>query len=326
MRSWQSWPSGSHLSRALQRHRGHRSRQALTALSAGTIADVVSRLRIALATFGPDEFETLHTTCVNAGHVPVVYVYCRSMRPKDPVDAHAAATAGRVLEAIPAGMDLLLPGNPEGLAEGLAGYDLDLVVVYGFNWKLPESVLSTPRFGVINVHSSMLPKYRGPAPVLWAIRNGDAQIGLTVHRMDSRFDAGPVLARRDGIVLDEDVTPERLWERIRPALTEVLTTALEQVAAGAPGLKQEEADDSYAGFIEPEFRLVDWSRTAREIHNQVRMFAFMGRDSAPIARVNDQWLKVFRTRLEPGTGVQVQCADGPIWITESSPADPPTTE
>jgi methionyl-tRNA formyltransferase len=216
-------------------------------------------LRIGLATFGADEFEALHKTCVNAGHVPAVYVYCRSMRPKGAVEAHARSTAGNILEALPAGMGLLLPGDPEDMVHALAGYDLDLLVIYGFNWKLPDGVLGTPRLGAINIHSSMLPKYRGPAPVLRAIRNGDAQIGLTVHRMDSRFDAGPILARQGGIVLDEDVTPERLRERVRPVLTDVLTTALEQVQAGAPGLEQDDAEASHAGFIEPEFGVVDWS-------------------------------------------------------------------
>jgi formyl transferase-like protein len=135
----------------------------------------------------------LSSACVAAGHEPVAYVYRRSMKPKGRTDARTAAVAGRLLEALPAGMDLLLPGTAEGLADALAGYRLDLLVVYGFNWRLPAAVLRTPRSGVINIHSSLLPRYRGLAPVLWAIRNGDAEIGLTVHRMDERFDTGPIL-------------------------------------------------------------------------------------------------------------------------------------
>lgn len=156
-------------------------------------------MRVALATFGTEEFAALHASCVAAGHEPVAYVYCRSMKPKSRTDTHAAAVAGRLLEALPPGMDLLLPGTAEGLADALGGYRLDLLVVYGFNWRLPAAVLRTPRSGVINIHSSLLPKYRGPAPVLWAIRNGDAEIGLTVHRMDEQFDTGPILAQRGGI-------------------------------------------------------------------------------------------------------------------------------
>ncbi|MET7425384.1 formyltransferase family protein [Dactylosporangium sp. NPDC005555] len=279
-------------------------------------------MRIAIATFGADEFAVLHATCVASGHVPVVYVYCRSMKPNADVDAQAAASIGRIAEALPLGMDLLLPGSAMGLADALAGYRLDLLVVYGFNWKLPPAVLDTPRFGVLNVHTSLLPKYRGPAPVLWAIRNGDPETGLTIHRMDARFDAGPILAQRGGIPLDEDITPHVLWSRLRPVLVDLLTSALVQVAQEIPGTAQDDADASTAGFIEPEFSVVDWSRPAREVHNQVRMFAFMGRDHAPVARVGDGYLRVFRTRLEPAEGLRVECADAPIWIVDSVPATP----
>lgn len=281
-------------------------------------------MRVALATFGPDEFETLHAACISAGHEPVAYVHCRSMKPRSPTDARAAEVVGRLTEALPAGMDLLLPGTAEGLADALAGYRLDLLVVYGFNWKLPAAVLRTPSAGVINIHSSLLPKYRGPAPVLWAIRNGDAEIGLTVHRMDERFDTGPILAQQGGIPLDDDVTPQGLWQRIRPVLGEVLGTALDLVAQGEPGVAQVDADASHAGFMEPEFSVVDRSRTAAQVHNQVRMFRFMGPRHAPVAEVGDRWLKVLRTRLEPAVGIRLECADGPVWIVESAPAQPPT--
>ena len=277
-------------------------------------------MRVALATFGVDEFALLHATCVAAGHVPVAYVYCRSMKPNGEVDAHAAASIGEIAKTLPPGMDLLVPGNAVGLAGALAGYRLDLLVVYGFNWKLPAAVLDTPRYGVINIHTSLLPKYRGPAPVLWAIRNGDPEVGVTIHRMDERFDAGPILAQRGGIPLDEDVTPRVLASRIRPVLADLLTSALDQVVRGVPGVPQLDGDASSAGFIEPEFSTVDWSRSAREVHNQVRMFAFMGRSHAPVAQVGDSYLKVFRTRLTSADGVRVECADAPIWIVESAPA------
>ncbi|MFI6075819.1 methionyl-tRNA formyltransferase [Actinoplanes sp. NPDC051343] len=280
-------------------------------------------MRVAIASFGVEEFDTLHVACLEAGYVPVAYVNCRSMKPDSDTDSHAAHAAARIVAALPPGMDLLLPGNAEGLVEGLAGYQLDLLIVYGFNWKLPAAVLNVPRFGVVNVHTSLLPRYRGPAPVLWAIRNGDSEVGLTIHRMDERFDAGPILTQRGGIPLDEDVTPQRLWGRLRPALHDELTVALDMAARQVPGTPQDDAAASAAGFIEPEFSRVDWSRSAREIHNQVRMFAFMGRDCAPVAVVNGQQLRVFRTRLEATDGIRVECSDAPIWIVDSAPVTDP---
>lgn len=104
-------------------------------------------MRVALATFGVEEFATLHATCVAAGHRPVAYVYCRSMKPNSRTDTHASAVAGRILEALPPGMDLMLPGTAAGLADALTGYRLDLLVVYGFNWRLPAAVLRTPPTG-----------------------------------------------------------------------------------------------------------------------------------------------------------------------------------
>ncbi|MBC6466601.1 methionyl-tRNA formyltransferase [Actinomadura alba] len=283
-------------------------------------------MRLALVSFGVNEFSVLHEICVEAGHFPVAYAYSRSMRPRMPTDAHAVATIGQILKEMPPAMDFLLPGSAEGLGQALAGYSLDLIVVYGFSWRLPRSVLQISRFGAINVHSSLLPKYRGPAPVLWAIRNGDPHIGITIHRMDENFDTGPILAQQGGITLEDEVTPERLWPHIRPVIRDLLPVALERVSRHEAGEEQDDADVSYAGLMEPEFSLIDWSRTAREIHNQVRTFRFMGQGQGPIARVGERWLKVLRTQLREAPGVRVECADGPIWIVASESTEPPASE
>jgi methionyl-tRNA formyltransferase len=283
----------------------------------------MASMRIALATFGQDEFATLHSACVNAGHTPTTYVYCRSMKPKGPVEHHERSVTSSLLASIPAGMDLLLPATAEGLAHALAGYDLDLLVTYGFNWRLPAVTLTTPRFGVINIHTSLLPRYRGPAPVLWAIRHGDEYTGLTIHRMDEEFDSGPILAQQDGIRLADDVTPAEVARQVRGLLPGLLAEALQQVVDGARGIPQDDAAASYAGFIEPSFSVIDWSRPAREIHNQVRVFRFIGNDNAPVGLVGGRWQTVLRTSLRPGAGARVECADGPIWVLEMKPADPP---
>jgi methionyl-tRNA formyltransferase len=279
-------------------------------------------LSIAIASYGRDQFELLNQVVRHAGHRPVAYVLSRSMRPAQPAEPEFVHTIAEIVGSLPDGMDLLLPGTADGLADTLTGYRLDLLIVYGFNWKLPAAVLNLPRHGVLNIHTSLLPKYRGPAPVLWAIRNGDPGIGLTIHRMDEDLDTGPIITQQGGIPLDDDVTPQTLWPRLRPVLAEQLTAALDHVVRGHPTTPQQDTDASNAGFIEPEFSTVDWSRPAREVHNQVRMFAFMGREHAPLAQVGDETLKVYRTRLEPSPGIRVECADAPIWIVESEPANP----
>ncbi|WP_433891810.1 methionyl-tRNA formyltransferase [Streptomyces sp. CA-111067] len=277
-------------------------------------------MRIGLLSFGAAEFATLRETCEAAGHDVAVYGYSRSMRPRTPTDEGAVGAMGRIAAALPAGTDLLLPGSSEGLGAALRGYELDLVVCYGFSWRLPRSVLDIPRHGVLNVHSSVLPKYRGPAPVLWAIRNGDPHLGLTVHRMNEEFDARPVLAQEDGIPIPEDVTPEVLWSGLSPVLRRLLATALDRVRDPAAGEPQADEGASYAGLLEPEFSAVDPAWTARQVHDQVRTFRFIGPGRGPVATVAGRRLKVLRTSLAPADGLRLDCADGPVWIAESEPA------
>ncbi|SDY05016.1 methionyl-tRNA formyltransferase [Amycolatopsis xylanica] len=273
---------------------------------------------VVLFSFGPEQFSMLHHTCEAAGYTPVACVYCRSKKPHSPTSAEVGEGLGQVLGDIPPGMDLLVPGSSEGLLAGLAGYRPDLFVVYGFSWRLPPEVLRLPRLGVLNIHASALPRYRGPAPVLAALRNGDRTIGVTVHRMNERFDAGPILAQRDGIPLDEDIDAARLWKSLNPIVGDLLTTAL----ALGDGEPQDETKASYAGFLEPEFSVVDWSRPARVIHNQVRTWRFIGAGLGPVATLDGDRVTLLRTRLEPGEGVEVNCGDGPLWIVESAPPSP----
>ncbi|WP_338056120.1 methionyl-tRNA formyltransferase [Saccharopolyspora spinosa] len=290
------------------------------------ILDMPKSPRVVLASFGPDQFATLHSTCEQAGFVPVSYAYSRSKRPRQRSSPNSGRIVGEVLNAIPPGMDLLLPGSADGLATALSGYCPDLVVVYGFSWKLPETVLRLPRYGVINVHTSLLPRYRGPAPVLWAIRNGDADMGVTIHRMDGEFDTGNIIVQRGGIPLDDDITQESLSARINPVIGDLLSIALERVATGFPGTPQDDSEASYAGFMEPGFSHVDWSHTARDIHNQVRTFRHMGSGRGPLGQIDGRWVKILRTSTTRAEGIRVDCADGPLWVTEFVPAEPPATD
>lgn len=280
-------------------------------------------MRIVLATMGVEEFSLLHSACESAGHTPVAYVYSRSMRPRQSPDRYALDSIGRITEALPPAVDFLLPADARGLGRALTGYQADLLVIYGFNWILPPSVFTLPRFGTINIHASMLPRYRGPAPVLWALRNGDPDIGVTVHRIDEGVDTGPVLEQRGGIPLDDESSFPQLRLDLLPVIRDLLTTALAKVASGEQGEPQPSDGGPRATRLEPEFSVVDWSHSARDVHNQVRMFRFIGSATAPVANLGGRWLRLVRTSLTPTGGQRVECGDGPIWITESVPADPP---
>ncbi|GAB3707880.1 methionyl-tRNA formyltransferase [Nocardiopsis oceani] len=276
-------------------------------------------LRICIISSGPDEFSTIHAACADSGHHPVAYFYGRSLRSGGPDLGDAGEMTAAILGAVPPGMDLLLPGSVEGLALALESYRPDLLIVFGFAWKLPRSVLDIPGHGVINVHVSMLPEYRGPAPLLWAIRNGDRTGGITVHRMDEDFDTGNILAQKDGIPLADDISWANYCTDAMPVTYELLRTALTRVADGDPGEPQDHGQASYAGFMEEGFSRIRWSDDARTIHNQVRTHRFVRSAGSPVAEVGSQLLVVKRTSLEPADGPRVVCGDGePLWITEST--------
>jgi methionyl-tRNA formyltransferase len=230
----------------------------------------------------------------------------------------------RILESLPPGMDLLLPGTGRGVAQALAGYRSDLMVVFGFNWRLPPEVLALPRLGVLNVHPSALPRYRGPAPLLWAIRNGDPTFGMTIHRMDDGLDTGPILAQRDDVPLPDDATPETLWEQTCPVVAELLQVALGRVAVGDPGIPQDEARASYAGFAPQDWQTVDWTDKRRRIHHQIRVLRYMSNGTGPVLEVKGARVVVRATSLDSADGIRVDCGDGPLWVTSWEPvADPP---
>lgn len=269
--------------------------------------------RAVLFSFGAAQFAALHSACERHGYAPVAYVHTTARRPGQ---ARTGRTAGELLEAIPEDVDLLVPGSTAGLTGALLGYRPEIAVVYGFNWRLPGELLAALPRGALNVHPSLLPGYRGPAPVHRAIRNGDPEIGVTVHRMTERIDSGPVLAQRGGIPLAEDMTQDLLWERIEPVVGDLLDTALTGVGDGVAGDAQDDSLASHAGYLEPEFFVVDWSGRAADIHNQVRTHRFIGPGRGPLAQLDGRQVRVLGTRTTPGQGVRVECGDGPLWITD----------
>lgn len=280
-------------------------------------------LRVALASYGPGQFRLLHTVCEDAGHILVGYLVSRALRSRGRPEPSDVEAVSRVLQSLPPGMDLLLPGTGRGVAQALAGYRPDLMVVYGFNWRLPSEVLALPRLGVLNVHPSALPRYRGPAPLLWAIRNGDPTIGITIHRMDEGLDTGPILVQRDGVPLPDDATPDTLWEQIGPIVAELLRLALDRVAAGDPGVPQDEARASYAGLAPQAWQTIDWADPRRSIHHQIRVLRYMSNGTGPVVELAGERVRVRATSVDPADGIRIDCGDGPLWVTSWEPVGPP---
>ena len=242
-----------------------------------------------------------------------------------------------VVAAVPPGIDVIVSNHPERWAAMLAPLRPDLIISGGFPWRIPSEVIVLPRLGAINMHPALLPRYRGPAAIEWALRNGDAELGFSVHRLAPDFDTGPILAQtRIPIADDDDINS--LVAKFGPVLPGPLGQALERVARGDPGEAQDEAEATYAGLFDEEWRTIDWNQPARTSHNQVR--SWIGQRDIPLGalgEIDGETLQITKTRLLPvesqpgepivaGTVLRrddermvVQCGDGPIEILKWSP-------
>jgi methionyl-tRNA formyltransferase len=231
----------------------------------------------------------------------------------------------------PQDVNLVWARGKEDLAPLLRGLEPDVVLCWGFSWRIPQEALGVPRYGAVNQHPALLPRHRGPIPLSWALREGDPVFGVTWHRMDADFDTGAILAQSSIPILDEETTMFETGPRIVPAGLALLPQVFERLAARDPGDPQGTEGASWGGMFEEDYATIDWSaQTAREIHNQVRAWGYtfgMGPVEGPFAELDGKRVKVTRTLLtDPGDGSPaVETADGKIWILESEPfeSDPP---
>lgn len=171
------------------------------------------------------------------------------------------------------GLPVLQPesiNTPEGVA-ALSALRPDLVVVAAYGQILSRDVLSVPPQGGINVHASLLPKYRGAAPIAWAIRRGESRTGVTIIRMSVSLDAGDMLAQ-ESIDIGPEETAGELEARLALLGARLAIAVIDQIAAGTlgPGVKQDKAQVTKAPKLTKEHGLVDWSLTAEEICRHVR--------------------------------------------------------
>ncbi len=146
----------------------------------------------------------------------------------------------------------------------------DLIVVVAYGKILPDDFLSFPKYGCINVHASILPKYRGASPIHYAVLNGDSETGVTVQQMDSGIDTGDILGIKKCPIGENDTT-ERMYEILAPLGAELLMETIELIEKGE--LSPEKQDDALAskvGLLTRDMSPVDWSKSAWEIHNKIR--------------------------------------------------------
>lgn len=201
----------------------------------------------------------------------------------------------------------------------------DLIVVVAFGQILTKALLDIPRYGCINVHASLLPRYRGAAPINWCIVNGEAETGVTTMLMDVGLDTGDMLVKKR-TPIDPEENAQSLHDRLSVLGADVLDETLALLLAGSlVPEKQDDVQSCYAPMLKKEDGLIDWRREPWVIKNLVR-----GMNPWPCAYtyLDDKFLKIYRVCIGSGTGtpgtvlaatkegIEVACAGGSVIIEE----------
>ncbi len=221
----------------------------------------------------------------------VVAVYTQPDRPAGRGQQLAASAVKQC--AVRHGLPVEQPATlrESSAVEGLQRWSADVMIVAAYGLLLPQSILQTPRLGCINIHASLLPRWRGAAPIQRAIAAGDAETGVTIMQMEAGLDTGPMLLTR-AVSIDARETGASLHDRLASLGAQALLDALDAIVQGTATPRAQPADGvTYAAKIRKEEAAIDWSRSAAEIDRQIRAF-----DPWPVAqtRWNGQQLRVWQ--------------------------------
>ena len=154
--------------------------------------------------------------------------------------------------------------------EYLRTFNADIIVVVAFGQILPKEILEMPKYGCVNVHASLLPKYRGAAPIQWAVINGDKVSGVTTMRMDEGLDTGDMIMKEE-VVLDEKETGGSLFDRLSEVGADLCVRTLTAIENGtATYTKQDHEAATKTTLIKKQFGIIDWTKPAKEIECLIR--------------------------------------------------------
>jgi methionyl-tRNA formyltransferase len=208
---------------------------------------------------------------VRSGH-DVAAVFTQPDRPRGRSRQIAESPVKRVARA--AALPIHQPERirrPESV-ELLTSLAPEVMVLVGYGQIIPQTIIDLPRYGILNVHASLLPKYRGAAPIQWAIANGENETGVTIMQIDAGLDTGEMLLKAS-IPIHEDETAPELSARLAPLGADLLIQALQEIAAGTIRReKQNEAEATYAPVLKKEDGLINWWRPAQQIYNRLQGF------------------------------------------------------
>ncbi len=291
-----------------------------------------------LVFFGSPDFSVPALEALHGEGHEIALVVTRPDRPRGRGQKPAATAVKKVASRL--GLEVYQPrtANSSDCVERLREADAELGVVIAYGEVLKPEVLATTREGYLNVHASLLPEYRGSAPINWAVMRGEQRTGVSIIRMSPVLDAGPVLASRE-VAIGPEETAGELHERLAHLGAEALVEVVSRLAEGrAP---QERAQPAEGGFFARKLTkkdgLVNWSRAAESIRNRVRglrpwpgAYSYLRSDGdrlrvellrVEVAAVDDADAEAGTVlRADDAEGLVVRAGQGAVRILELKPA------
>ena len=203
-------------------------------------------------------------------------------------------------------------GNTEFIEE-IKSQKPDVICVVAYGKILPNEILEIPKYGCINVHASLLPKYRGAAPIQWAVLNGDKITGVTTMYMDTGMDTGDMILKEE-VQIGEYETTGELWERLSKIGAKLLVKTLKEIEAGTVKREKQGTDYTMAPMLEKSMAQIDWeNQTAEQIKNLVRgLNPIMG----AYTYVNDKKIKFWKVELKPITEEIAKKENGTVILAD----------
>lgn len=203
-------------------------------------------------------------------------------------------------------------GNTEFIEE-IKSQKPDVICVVAYGKILPNEILEIPKYGCINVHASLLPKYRGAAPIQWAVLNGDKNTGVTTMYMDTGMDTGDMILKEE-VQIGEYETTGELWERLSKIGAKLLVKTLKEIESGTVKREKQGTDYTMAPMLEKSMAQIDWkNQTAEQIKNLVRgLNPIMG----AYTYVNDKKIKFWKVELKPITEEIAKKENGTVILAD----------
>ena len=262
----------------------------------------------------------------SAGH-RVVAVYTQPPRPAGRRGLELTPSPVR-REAEQLGLPMRTPASLKGETEKAAfqALDADVAVVVAYGLLLPAAILNGTRFGSYNGHASLLPRWRGAAPIQRAIMAGDEKTGMMIMRMDEGLDTGPV-ALVEPATIGHDMTAGELHDRLMEVGAGLMVRALDELERGRLTLRPQPSEGvTYARKIDKAETRIDWARPAQEVHNRIRgLSPFPGAWCEAVAGGKPERLKLLRSTMADGSGtpgeildhrLTIACGEGAIRLVE----------